>query len=77
MLWLLKKTHLTETVFEHAKHMLKLMGKKYLQFYADIFCLSKIVSEYDQEIPQSQTAESPMALRRGATQQLPDIKKTN
>ena len=29
----------------------------------------KIVSEYDQEIPQSQTADKPMALRRRATQQ--------
>ena len=25
------------------------------------FCHSKIVSEYDQEIPQSQTADNPMA----------------
>ena len=29
---------------------------------------TKIVSEYDQEIPQSQTADNPMALRGRATQ---------
>ena len=28
----------------------------------------KIVSEYDQEIPQSQTADNPVALRGRATQ---------
>ena len=30
----------------------------------------KIVSEYDQEIPQSQTADKPVAPRGRATQQL-------
>ena len=29
---------------------------------------TKIVSEYDQEIPQSQTADNPMALRGRAAQ---------
>ena len=29
--------------FEHPKNVLKLMGKKYLQFYAEKFCLSKPV----------------------------------
>ena len=38
---------------------------------------NKIVSEYDQEIPQSQTADKPMALRGRATQQLRDTRKTN
>ena len=38
---------------------------------------SKIVNEYDQEIPQSQTADKPMALRERATQQSQDIRKTN
>ena len=33
--------------------------------------------EYDQEIPQSQTADNPMALRGRATQQSPDTRKTN
>ena len=32
-----------ETVPKHPKHMLKFMGKKYLQFYAEIFYLSKPV----------------------------------
>ena len=33
--------------------------------------ISKIVSEYDQEIPQSQTADNPMAPRGRATQPNP------
>ena len=33
--------------------------------------LSKIVSEYDQEIPQSQTADNPMAPQGRATQPSP------
>ena len=37
----------------------------------------KIVSEYDQEIPQSQTAGNPMALRGRATQPSRDTRKTN
>ena len=38
---------------------------------------SEIVSAYDQGIPQSQTADKPMALRGRATQQLQGIRKTN
>ena len=38
---------------------------------------SKIVSEYDQEIQQSQTADKPMALQGRATQQSRDTRKTN
>ena len=38
---------------------------------------SKIVSEYDQEIPQSQTAENPMAPRGRASQPSQDTRKTN
>ena len=37
----------------------------------------KIVSECDQEIPQSQTADKPMAPRRRVTQQSRDTRKTN
>ena len=37
----------------------------------------KIVSEYDQEIPQSQTADNPMALRGRAAQPSRDTRKTN
>ena len=36
----------------------------------------KIVSEYDQEIPLSETADKPMAQRGRATQQSPDTRKT-
>ena len=38
---------------------------------------SKIVSEFDQEIPHSQTADKPMAPRGIATQQSRDTRKTN
>ena len=37
----------------------------------------KIVSEYDQEIPQAQTADNPMAPRGRATQPSRDTRKTN
>ena len=37
----------------------------------------KIVSEYDQEIPQSQTADNPEAPRGRAAQPLRDTRKTN
>ena len=37
----------------------------------------KIVSEYDQEIPQLQTADKLMALWRRAKQQSLDTRKTN
>ena len=39
--------------------------------------LNKIVMDYDQEIPQSQTAGKPMAPRGRATQQSRDARKTN
>ena len=38
---------------------------------------SKIVSEYDQEIPQLQTADNPVALRGRATPPSRDTRKTN
>ena len=39
--------------------------------------LTKIVSEYDQEIPQSQTADNPVAPRGRAAQPSRDTRKTN
>ena len=39
--------------------------------------LYKKKSEYDQEIPQSQTADKPMVPRGRATQQSQDARKTN
>ena len=38
---------------------------------------SKKVSEYDQEIPQSQTADNPVAPRGRAAQPSQDTRKTN
>ena len=39
--------------------------------------LQEIVSEYDQEIPQSQTADNPLAPRGRAAQPSRDTRKTN
>ena len=39
--------------------------------------VSKIVSEYDQELPQSQTADNPMTPRGRAAQPSRDTRKTN
>ena len=46
------------------------------QKFRSRWCL-KIVSEYDQEIPQSQTADNPVAPRGRAAQPPRDIRKTN
>ena len=39
--------------------------------------IAKIVSEYDQEVPQLQTTDKPMTPRGRATQQSRDTRKTN
>ena len=39
--------------------------------------VTEIVSEYDQEIPQSQTADNPVAPRGRAAQPSRDTRKTN
>ena len=41
------------------------------------FAKIKIVSEYDQEIPQSQTADNRVAPRGRAAEPSPDTRKTN
>ena len=41
------------------------------------FLQLKIVSEYDQQIPESQTADNPMTPRGKATQPSLDTRKTN
>ena len=38
-----------------------IIGRNILNFISGEILASKIVSEYDQEIPQSQTADNPMA----------------
>ena len=53
------------------------MGKKYLYFCVQKLCLSKIVREYDQEIPQSQTADNYLAPRGRAAQPPRDTRKKN
>ena len=41
-----------------------------------MYVIEKIVSEYDQGIPQSQTADKPMTPRGRATQYSRDTRKT-
>ena len=48
-----------------------------LTFYQPLHSTSKIVSVYDQEIPQSQTAYKPMAPRGRATQPSRETRKTD
>ena len=53
-----------------------------LSFFTEIYgrsvqLSSKIVSEYDQEIPQSQTADNPVAPPGRAAQPSRDTRKTN
>ena len=48
-----------------------------MNFMLCLTCHSKIVSEYDQEIPQSQTADNPVAPRGRAAQPSRDTRKTN
>ena len=45
MLWVLKRTISLRDSFKHPKHMLKSMGKKYLQVYTENICLSKPVTK--------------------------------
>ena len=48
-----------------------------LVWHALLCVISKKVSEYDQAISQSQTADKPRAPRGRATQQSRDTRKTN
>ena len=52
-------------------------GMKLLAFIFEKSSYAKIVSEYDQEIPQSQTADNPVAPRGRAAQPSRDTRKTN
>ena len=47
------------------------------EIYLIVLEIKKIVSEYDQEIPQSQTADNPTAPRGRATQPPRDTRKTH
>ena len=48
-----------------------------LYFHTLPYRTLKIVSEYDQELPQSQTADNPVAPPGRAPQPLRDTRKTN
>ena len=45
--------------------------------YVNSLNKKKVVNEYDQEIPQSQTADNPLAPRGRAPQPSRDTRKTN
>ena len=49
----------------------------FAQRYNGRYYVTLLKYEYDQEIPQSQTADKPMALQGRATQQSQDPRKTN
>ena len=61
------------------KYQTKIVGifSKLLHLLYLLLMTSEIVSEYDQEIPQSQTADNPMAPRGRATQSSRDTRKAN
>ena len=53
------------------------MSKAFLKKRTNGCDTLEIVSEYDQKIPQSQTADKPMAPRGRDTKQSRDTRKTN
>ena len=55
----------------------KLLTQKLLKQGYQYHTCHKIVSEYDQEIPQSQTADNPVVPRGRAAQPSRDTRKTN
>ena len=61
------------------KWLILIYGSQGLWYMLSIITLLNIkkVSEYDQEIPQSQTADNPVAPRGRATQPSRDARKTN
>ena len=61
----------------HAPVSLSWSLSVYLQFKKRFGSRSEIVSEYDQEIPQSQTADNPVAPGGRAAQPSRDTRKTN
>ena len=66
-----RKSHTTVT-----RHQEDKLSKAISSLFP-IKMIAKIVSEYGQEIPQSHTADEPMAPRGRATQQPRDTRKTD
>ena len=65
---------------EIAAALQEFCNRWYIREHVESNChvpLLKIVSEYDQEIPQSHTVDKPVASRGRATQQSRDTRKTN
>ena len=55
----------------------KYVLSKCIKGFSSIHAHAKIVNEYDQEIPQSQTTDNPVAPRGRAAQPSQDTRKTN
>ena len=53
------------------------MNDRLVDLFLKLTQSAKIVSEYDQEIPQSQTADNPVAPRGRAAKPSRDTRKTN
>ena len=68
----LKQELSTAKTYEH-----RLLDKRSFIDRHRCYMAAKIVSEYDQEIPQSQTADNPVAPRGRAPQPSRDTRKTN
>ena len=60
-----------------AQHCNKYQHQMGLRFWFILSVTGNIVRKYDQEIPQSQTADKPMAPRGRAIKQSRDTRKTN
>ena len=65
----------TFTPKQNGKHILSIKHKA--MHVSGNILYTKIVSEYDQEIPQSQTADNPVAPRGRAAQPSQDTRKLN
>ena len=62
----------------NGRHLCCIYVKKWqTKVEPELLIKPKIVSEYDQEIPQSQTADNPLAPRGRAAQPSRDTRKTN
>ena len=70
-------TQLVQFVHDIISNLDRAVNRGHKQTDSIIMDFAKIVSEYDQEIPQSQTADNPVAPRGRAAQPSQDTRKTN
>ena len=70
-----KSSYLLEKLFE--KDLVHFVSDSIFKRLKFDYSSSKIVSEYDQEIPQSQTADNPVAPQQEPLNHYRDTRKTN